>query len=145
MLNTNSAFTSSSSTCCQSLLSTRRVPSSKRSRRIASVSGLISPHPGANIPLIVTPPLAHVALYAICFRFYRCLSPTTVTRRQRPFPPRAHAISPSYLTVSIVVTRSHSNNTYVEDVMPWLVCPTRCATWGYKRAIEGIRQDRCFG
>jgi hypothetical protein len=73
------------------------------------------------------------------------LSPTTVTRRQRPFPPRAHAISPSYLTVSIVVTRSHSNNTYVEDVMPWLVCPTRCATWGYKRAIEGIRQDRCFG
>ncbi len=36
---------------------------------MASVFGLMSPHPGAKVPLIVTPPLAHVTLYAICFLF----------------------------------------------------------------------------
>jgi hypothetical protein len=36
---------------------------------MATVFGLMLPHPGAKVPLIVAPSLVHEALYATCFRF----------------------------------------------------------------------------
>src|SRR6266404_6639410 len=75
-------------------------------------------------------------------------SPTTVTTRQRPFPPRAHAISPScelWNGLSSYPKFFDENSTYIEDVMPRLGCPTRRAARGYKRAFDEIRQGRLFG
>ena len=144
----STSLSSSSFSTCQSLLSTYRNPSSTRSLRMARVSGLMSPHPGANVPFIVAPSHVQLALYAICFRFCKLVSQVvkfeiveygthlylfneTISDYPDEAPASISSKCPGHVPVLVdrISGRSPSlKGTYLKDIMPRLACPTRGAT-----------------